>query len=527
MRSIARINLSVALCAITILSIVSGDCYSADLVLENESVRVEVSSENGAILRILDKPSGIRLGPDHAPAENFRLVLVKLDKTTSTIIGKDQKLSDSTSKPGALLLSWNGPLRDTAGTEHAIRVHMEIRAEDREVAFILTLDNDTGHQVQEVWYPLIGGLQKLGSDACAWLPTSNPWQKPLRSPDQAAFGEHVFGYPGRLNMSFLCIQSAFANKSIYFSSHDTIARHKGYRLMGVSGSDGEDVFACIQHLPFTKPGTSFDGSPVVLRVTEGNWKSAGKLYRRFFEETFGLANPKTDWIRRQSFFLMTMFMLPEGTINYTFKDIPRWAKAAKQYGVNAVQISGWQMGGHDNGYPHYVPDPRLGTWKELENGIRYCHKLGLKVFFFVNFQPIMLESDWYKNELNKYREWNNDGGLTWNAGWGMGTLWARMGHPKMMTWADLGFPEFRKIIVDQFEQLAKIGADGIHVDKMYPWGISHNPNSPMSPDTSTWEGAIQLCKEVMAACRKHNPNWSMSFECNWDRMLNSVDAHGG
>ncbi len=102
-----------------------------------------------------------------------------------------------------------------------------------------------------------------------------------------------------------------------------------------------------------------------------------------------------------------------------------------------MQISGWHLGGHDNGYPHYVVDPRLGTWQELEDGIQACHKMGMKVYFFVNYQPVMLDSDWYKKELVKYREYGPDGEITWNAGWGMGTLWARMGHPKLH---DLGGP---------------------------------------------------------------------------------------
>ena len=112
-----------------------------------------------------------------------------------------------------------------------------------------------------------------------------------------------------------------------------------------------------------------------------------------------------------------------------------------------------------------------------------------------------------------------DGGYTWMAGWGMGTLWARAGHPKLMTWANLAFPQFRKIIVDYFVKLASIGADGVHVDKMFPTAMDYNPDSPMSPDTATWEGAIQLTQEIMRECRKANPDWCMSFECNWDRML--------
>ncbi len=219
-----------------------------------------------------------------------------------------------------------------------------------------------------------------------------------------------------------------------------------------------------------------------------------------------------------------MFELPEGTICYKFTDIPQWAKDAKDHGVNSLMISGWHHGGHDNGYPDYTPDLRLGTWRELENGIKACHALGMKVYFFVNYQQVMLDSDWYKNELGKYREWGPNGETTWNAGWGMGTLWARMDHPKRMTGADPAFPQYRKIIVDQFEKLAAIGADGVHVDKMFPAALDFNPDLPMSPDTGPWEGAILLTREVFEACRKHNPDWAMSFECNWDRMLQFTGA---
>lgn len=407
------------------------------------------------------------------------------------------------------------------GAEHKVGARMDVTLTGGSLAFTLHLANNTGLKVQEAWYPMIGGLSNFArpgrtSDATAWAPTSTPWEKPLKLP----FGETALAYPGQMSMSFACIQGKSAGRSLYFASQDTIARYKVYHFMEVKGTgDAKDVFACIHHAPFTPPGKTFDGSPVVLKFIDGDWRAAGKIYRDWFIKSFGISKPADNWIRRQSFFLMTMFMLPEGTVSYTFKDIPKWARAAKEHGINAVQISGWQMGGHDNGYPYYIPDPRLGTWKELQDGIRACHKMGVKVYFFVNYQPAMVDSSWYKNELHKYREMSADGGHTWMAGWGMGTLWARMGHPKLMTWMDLGFPQYRKVIVDQFSKLSQIGGDGVHVDKMFPTAIDYNPDIPMSPDTATWEGAILLSKEIMAECRKHNPNWAMSFECNWDRML--------
>lgn len=515
---------AISLCLQGVLSMAfilnASQCHSqSNLVLQTDGITVEANGGNGVLQFIKDSKSGISLTPRDGSAENFRLTLLKPDKSTVTIFGKNQALSSSQVDDTTMTLEWHGPLKE-ATSEYQISVRMTIACANQQLTFKLHIDNQSEFKVMEVCYPVIGGLTMFGpsgkaTDATLWIPTSTPNERPVIP----TAGGCSFAYPGQMNLSFTCIQSKELGKTLYFASHDPVARYKTYRFIETGTPEATDLAAAIQHSPFLPPGKQFDGSPIVLRFLDGDWTAAGKVYREWFQKTFGIVQPCDDWIRQQSFYLMTMFMLPEGTISYTFKDIPRWAKAAKDHGINSVQISGWQMGGHDNGYPYYEPDPRLGTWEELEEGIRECHKMGLKVYFFVNYQPMMVESEWYKNELNKYREMTADGGHTWMAGWGMGTLWARAGNPKLMTWANLAFPQFRKIIVDYFVKLASIGGDGVHVDKMFPAGIDYNPDSPMSPDTATWEGAIQLTQEVMRECRKRNPDWCMSFECNWDRLL--------
>jgi len=524
----AKLNLLCRAAAVILAAGLAGSpCHAAHgpIVLENDRVSLELDPAFGTIARILDKSSGIALAPAAGLAENFRLVLLMPGKKRTTILGKDQKLSGVSRTPDSLALRWDQPLKDTAGAEHRIDVRMDVTAAGNALEFRLHLDNRTDGKVREAWYPMIGGLAGFAApgkpaDGVIWIPTTQPVTKKIAFP----FGQTAFGYPGAANLSFTCVESGAAKKSLYFAAHDVVARHKVYDFEEHAQGKAKDVFACIQHFPFTPPGKTFDGSTVVLRVVDGDWRAAGRVYRAWFDKTFGICKPADCWIRRQSFFQMTMFELPEGTINYRFKDIPQWAKDAKDHGINAVQISGWHLGGHDNGYPYYTVDPRLGTWQELEDGIKTCHRMGLKVYFFVNYQQVMVDCDWYKKDLIKYREYKPDGDLTWNAGWGMGTLWARMDHPKRMTWVDLAFPQYRKIIVDQFARLAQIGADGVHVDKMFPTAIDYNPNLPMSPDVAPWEGAILLTKEVMAACRTHNPDWAMSFECNWDRLLQFSDA---
>src|SRR3990172_9540181 len=137
-------------------------------------------------------------------------------------------------------------------------------------------------------------------------------------------------------MSFADIEIPGANRGIYFSSQDSVARHKGYSFMERAQGETKDIIAYVNHYPHVQPSSTFDVPPVVIRFHSGGWREAGKLYREWFIKTFGLRSPDSDWIRQESFFQDTMFLLPEGNINYTFHDVPQWARDARDYGVTSV-----------------------------------------------------------------------------------------------------------------------------------------------------------------------------------------------
>ena len=327
-----------------------------------------------------------------------------------------------------------------------------------------------------------------------------------------------------MNMSYSSVYNTKANRAMYFASHDTVARLKYYRFFEQSSPAGKDVFACIQHEPFTPPGKAFEGSPVVLRFHDGTWTAAGPIYREWFTKTFGLMDPSRSWIRRHRSSRTRCSCCPEGTLNFTFKDIPRWAKDARDHGVTAVLISGWHRGGHDNGYPHYEPDPRLGTYDDLKRGLEACHKMGVRVYFFVNYQPAMIESDWFKKELHRYVEMREDGGYG-ACGWGMGTLWARMGHPKPMTWLDPSFPAVSRRAAAAVPQ-ARRGRRGRPARRQ---DVSR-PDE-FQPALRTRPRHVDLGRrdpadadDLSSEARKINPEFAMSFECNWDRMLEFGNA---
>ena len=90
-----------------------------------------------------------------------------------------------------------------------------------------------------------------------------------------------------------------------------------------------------------------------------------------------------------------------------------------------------------------------------------------------------------------------------------------------MVFANPAFAAFRQIIVRQWRKLARIGADGIHIDKL-SWAtvrLDFNPNLPLSPDQAAWQGILSSLDEILAACRAVNPAFGLSVEGPWKSLL--------
>ncbi len=488
-------------------------------VLENELYRLEFDSAHGRLLRFLDKAGGVDLRPPEALAGNFRLIVPVPDEPRNFVEGRDQPLSQVRRGQDSLVLVWNGPLTDAGGRRHDLDVTMTVSLEQEAAVFRLALVNRGEHRVQEAWYPRIGGLLNFGpSDASAPLTLQPPPHTGKRF--SRPFGEYLVPYPTQ-NMGFVNLQNPATGRSMYLGAHDPEARFRCFCFQEVGTGPDSDVCAGLIHYPFVAPDETFVGAPLVVRFHAGDWVSAGRtIYRPWFIRQFGLMKPADDWIRRESFYQMIMIMLPEGNVNYICRQIPDLARDGLKYGIRSLQIAGWQCGGHDNGYPYYEPDPRLGTWGDLREAVRQCHEMGVKVYFFVNIHVQNVDTVWYRRELKDYDFEMVSGHPAWLAGWGMGTLASRMGlTTPLMTFADPSFPGLAEPQLAYFRRLAEIGADGIHIDKNFPSAINLNPRVVMSPDRSPWEGTIRLIERIARECRAIHPDFRISSETNWDRFL--------
>lgn len=487
--------------------------------LENDAILLDIDREHGTFLRFLDKTGGMELTPPRELAENFRLSIPTTADPRNLLLGRKQRLSHLSQDGQTLSLEWKRPLVDEHGTPHNIDVSMRVLLKPAGLEVHCALQNDSKETVEEICYPLIGGVLGMdGKESGAKVTLMPPPHdaKPFARP----FGEYAVGYPGN-NMSYVDLAATAHRRGLYFGAHDPIARYKLFRFIEVGGKPDSEVFAELCHLPLTKPGQRFEGAPVWLLFHDGDWAAAGKqFYRPWFIDTFGLKTKEDDWIRRHSFFQMIMIMLPEGNINYRIDEIPQLARDGLKYGVTSLQIAGWQRGGHDNGYPYYEPDPRLGTWDDLQAAIAECHSMGVSVYFFANITVVNLDTEWYKTELKNCGWESANGGDYAIGGWGMGTLASRMGHTTpLMGFYDTSFPAMHDGHLKYFRKLAEIGADGLHLDKTFPGNMNFNPRDTLPPDTALNEGAAQLSRDILDQCQAIHPGFSISFECNLDRFL--------
>ncbi len=489
-------------------------------ILDGKALQV-VWNESGAMTSLLDKKSGRALtAPDGTEIQGFSL-LVKAGDKVREIRGSQQNKPSISIQDNRCRMVWNPPLSDEGGETLDIAVAAHYKLTEDAVTVTVSAENHSEAVILEVRYPQTPGLAGFrgeGDGPPARLEPI-PGAPVLNAPFNAV---HV-NYPGGLNMGFVTAVNDALGQGFYMGAHDGVARLKQWRFEAVGPESAREIAASLTHFPQLRTGEVFTGAPWVLAFHDGGWVAGGQRYRDWFMKTFGIRPRKDDWIREKHFYQMIMMMLPEGNINYRFEDVPELARQGLVYGVNSLQLAGWQRGGHDNGYPYYEPDPRLGTWEDVGKAIRACHDMGVRIYFFANIHCAMQDLDWFKEELHRYVSLNAQGKTNWIGYWGMGTVGSRLAYTvPSMAFVDVNFPGIADPTVAYFRKLAALGADGLHIDKCFPNAIEYNPGvveMGRSPDAAPWQGALDLVARIHRECRAVKPDFAISFECNWDRFL--------
>jgi hypothetical protein len=278
------------------------------------------------------------------------------------------------------------------------------------------------------------------------------------------------------------------------------------------------------NFPYASKGT-FTAGPVALQVHTGDWHTASGIYRAWFDQHFNITRPRS-WLRQQNAWQSIILSNGEDAIIHRFDELPTLAADAKKYGITTFEIDGWNIGGIDRGYPQYQPDPRLGTPAEFHKALADLRVLGVHPLIFSNIQVADTATPLFHSTLERYTidgRWAPDWQL-W--GWGEGTIGARLGLARSnMAVMSPAHPEFRKLLMDQYLQLVRDGADGFQLDKTgILWPLDFNAQLPVSPDKSLPQGVLETFEELLPKARAINPDFALASEISFDRALPYVDV---
>lgn len=528
---------------------------SGTVTISNGSTRIEIDREYGRILQVADDVRHLRLIGEPRLAENFRILAPLPGLRGHYLLGRDQRATSlEQNGPAAVTTTWQ-QLRSDHGS-FAITVTQRIAIDETgDIRFTTRLTNNSSHQIEEIHGITLGGLRAPTTSREDWrihyanhVGQGNEWPVFDEFPGSYLGPERpvwIGSYHGQLSMPWVDVYNRAARHGFYLGNHDPDARQSylfaeltpctTYRGQGASAqywpderhTNGAPVGLSLgwANTPFLAPGAAWESPEIVLHFHDGTWWEAARYFRSWHDQ-IAPAPARRSWLAEEDAWQSTIISYPDDTIGYRFADIPRLAETAADAGIHVLQLDGWDIGGIDREYPRYEPDPRLGTWADLQKAITECHALGVKVLLFSNMQWINLETDWYQDQLAQFASRDPYGNIRGGMGWQYRTILGLTNQSiHRMVPANCARPEFQEIILSQLQHIVDLGADGTQLDKLGVVAeIDYSPDNPLPRDRSGPEGVRATLQRFVGQARMSAPDFAIASEAHWDKIVNTVDA---
>jgi hypothetical protein len=521
--------------------------------IETTAATLHLSEATGDLVGLRWKEPNLEVIGESRLGENFRLLVPKIGYEAAYFNSRDQHVSRFEAIPDGVICVYDSLQNEQESIP--VKVRYQIRSLNDQILFSIEVENPTDRKLAEIMYGIVGGQQGIDNrlDTESVVPGENTNLAPhlFRQFQGGGYGGGNLGirydangflYPGNMTMGWMDVSNPKAKIGYYYGDQDP-----GLRLSALyfelrpftKSASVKDNWPLRSDLPAEEPvgmtmgwvnfpyadkGT-FQAGPVALQVYTGDWHNASSIYREWYDQHFKIERPHS-WLRQENAWQSIILSNPEDAVIHRFAELPRLAADAKKYGITTFEIDGWNIGGIDRGYPQYQPDPRLGTETEFRKALADLRSLGVHPLIFANIQVADTATPLFRNTLEKYTvdgRWARDWQL-W--GWGEGTIGARLGLTRsnmaVMSPAHL---EFRKLLMDQYLQLVRDGADGLQLDKAgIMWPLDFNPQLPVSPDKSLPQGVLETFAELLSQARAINPRFALASENTFDRALPYVDV---
>lgn len=507
---------------------------SGEVVLEDSEFLIAFDPSSGALTRMEHKPSNWLIERRPALGMSFRMLVPIPNRRANYIYGQKQKAASVEKfSETQIRLLWKNLLSEHAG-ELPITFTSTVTLNEGKLSFDCTLDNDSQYWIETVDYPYFGDFNPPKKDTRVSARTM--WYGNLGDDEiYPNFGNEK-GYWGvnfpiktfGSHRSLFCLVQA-QTEGLYIEMSDpspyyleyTFEQHPG----NVHGSvipktDEFSGFPVHQefrtcHFIFAPPNSTRKFAPIVMRGYKGDWHAGVDVYREWRNTWFKKPHLPA-WARDVHSWTMLRMNTPEEDYTISYKKFLEYGEEYSKYGVKAVQLIGWNIGGQDRDDPSQDTDPNLGTWQEFHDVIAKVQSLGVNVILFGKLNWADLTSKWYKDELYKYEAKDPFGIRYEQGGYNYETPTQLAGiNTRRRAVMDFQDPRYQDLVAKEFDKVLALGGAGFlwdeichHSNCIYNFAPGHGYNPP----GYIYAGDLPICEHMRAAADKINSDYLLAGE---------------
>ena len=515
---------------------------AGELILEDSEFLVAFDPATGALTRMEHKPTNWIVERRPALGASFRMLVPIPGRRTNFVLGQKQKaasvekISDSQAR-----IVWKDLVSEHGGVL-PITLTATVTLKNGKLTFDTTLENKSTCTVETVDYPYFGDLNPPSTNASVAVRTM--WYGNLGSDEiYPNFGNEK-GYWGvdfpiktfgshRSNFCLIQAQTEglyveLSDPQLRYYMEFTFEQHPGVVHGAVipktdefSGFPVHQEFR-ICHFVFADPNSTKKFAPIVFRGYKGDWHAGIDVYKQW-RNTWFKAPHLPEWAKDVHSWTMLRMNTPEEDYTISYKKFVEYGEEYAKYGVKAVQLIGWNVGGQDRDDPSQDTDPNLGTWQEFHDAIAKVQSLGVNVILFGKLNWADLTSKWYKGELYKYEAKDPYGIRYEQGGYDYVTPTQLAGiNTRRRAVMDFADPGYREIALKEFQKVLALGSTGWLWDEIcHHSGAIYNfaPGHGYNPPGYIYGGDLPLSASLRAAADKANPDFIFAGEGPQDWLM--------
>ena len=464
------------------------------ITLENETLRLDFDPRTGALVSLAATQAGWPILDRPRLGLSFRLLVpLSEERRNNPVYGEKQTLSalEVAADGRSARFSWDG-VDSEIGGRLAVRLVLDVTLDERQAVFHLTVENGSPFVVENVYCPYLGDVQRPPNSA--WLKSfyynyGSAAEQPLWPSYRNLRGYYGVDYPTQFDPGTVASGAPMTpfilllgeGRGLYAGisapSPELVAWHTELRPGYGSSIDarvpaereiaGKDVatrFAAV-HLPTIQPGDTRALTPVALEAFEGGWENGADIYKRW-RSTWMRLPEVPAWAREPHAWQQIHINSPEDELRLPFSELVKIGEDCARHGVQAIQLVGWNDGGQDQGNPSHDPDPRLGGFEALKEGIRQVQALGVKVILFSKFTWADRATQRFRSDLvrlaikDPYGDYYHYGGYQYQTA----TQLLDINTKRLVPMCFLS-EEYLRVCAEEFQKILDLGADGILFDE--------------------------------------------------------------